>query len=88
LYVTVPAGEPDRFAWVRALSLAEIDELVERFEPASATIDFFRHGPDGWQLSDRDGIAGAHYRDHFSSGPVGEDRVVAATAVACLHLTK
>jgi glycosyltransferase involved in cell wall biosynthesis/SAM-dependent methyltransferase len=87
-YVTVPVGEPDRFAWVRALSPDEIDELVERFAPAEATIDYFRHSPDGWQVSDRDGIAGARYRDHFSSGPVGEDRVVAATAVACLHLTK
>ena len=51
-------------------------------------IDYFRHSPDGWQVSDRDGVAGARYRDHFSSGPVGEDRAVAARAVACLHLTK
>jgi glycosyltransferase involved in cell wall biosynthesis len=88
LYVTVPVGEPDRFAWVRALSPAEIDQLVERFAPAGAAIDYFRHSPDGWQVSDRDGVAGARYRDHFSSGPVGDDRAVAARAVACLHLTK
>jgi glycosyltransferase involved in cell wall biosynthesis/SAM-dependent methyltransferase len=88
LYVTVPVGEPDRFAWVRALSPAEIDEIVDRFEPAEVSIDFFRHSPDGWQVSDRESVAGARYRDHFSSGPVGEDRAVAARAVACLHLTK
>jgi SAM-dependent methyltransferase len=88
LYVTVPVGEPDRFAWVRALSPAEIDQLVERFDPAGLAIDYFRHSPDGWQVSDREGIAGARYRDHFSSGPVGEDRAVAARAVACVHLTK
>ena len=33
-------------------------------------------------------VADARYRDHFSSGPPGEDRVVAAEAVACLHLVK
>ena len=88
LYVTVPVGEPDRFAWVRALAPAEIDELVERFEPASTAIAYYRHSLDGWQLSDREGVAGARYRDHFSSGPVGEDRAVAARALACLHLTK
>lgn len=88
LYLTLPVGEPDRFAWVRALSTAEIDQIVEAFEPASATVDYFRHSAAGWQRSDRDGIAGARYRDHFSSGPVGEDRTVAAGAVACLHLTR
>jgi glycosyltransferase involved in cell wall biosynthesis/SAM-dependent methyltransferase len=88
LYVTVPVGEPDRFAWVRALSLAEVDQLVARFEPARASIDLYRHSRDGWQRSDREGVAGARYRDHLSSGPVGEDRAVAARAVACVHLTR
>jgi glycosyltransferase involved in cell wall biosynthesis/SAM-dependent methyltransferase len=88
LYVTVPVGEPDRFAWVRSLSVAEVDQIADAFEPAESAAAYYRHHPSGWQLSDRDGVAGARYRDHFTSGPVGDDRVVAAGAVACLHLVR
>ena len=39
-------------------------------------------------MAERDDVADARYRDHFSSGPVGADRAPAARAVACLHLVK
>ena len=88
LYITVPVGEPDRFEWVRALAPNEVDDIIESFAPSSMSLQFFRHGAEGWAPTDRDGVEGARYRDHFSSGPVGEGRVVAAEAVACLHLRK
>ncbi|MBA2347137.1 MAG: glycosyltransferase [Solirubrobacterales bacterium] len=87
LYLTVPAGEPDRFEWVRALSVDEIDEIVAAFAPSSVTVTYFRHVAHGWTRVDRDQVTGARYRDHFG-GERREDRVVAAEAVACLHLVK
>jgi hypothetical protein len=52
-------------------------------------MDFFRHdGRAGWRRAERDEIAEARYRDHLTSGPVGADGVVAAEAVACLHLQR
>ena len=88
LYVTVPVGEPDRFEWVRALSPDEIDEIIDAFGGSFTSVAYYRHGARGWANVDRSGVAGARYRDHFSSGPVGSQRVVAAEAVACLHLVK
>jgi glycosyltransferase involved in cell wall biosynthesis/SAM-dependent methyltransferase len=88
LYITVPAGRGERFKWVRSLTPDQIDGIVEAFAPASWTVDYFRYADGGWRRSDRDGIADAGYRDHFTSDGVGPDGVVAAEAVACLHLVK
>jgi glycosyltransferase involved in cell wall biosynthesis/SAM-dependent methyltransferase len=88
LYLTLPVGRPDRFSWVRALSLAEVDELVDAFAPAESTLRLYGYTADGWQVAERDDVADARYRDHFSSGPVGADRAPAARAVACIHLVK
>ena len=88
LYITVPVGQPDRFTWVRALSVEEVAQLVETFAPASASIAYYRHDASGWAPTVAQGVVDARYRDHFSSGPVGPDRTVAAEAVACVHLVK
>ena len=88
LYVTVPVGRGERFAWVRSLTPAQLDELVEAFAPESSSIDYFRYADGGWRRAGRDDVAEARYRDHFTSPGVGEDGVVAAEAVACLHLVR
>jgi SAM-dependent methyltransferase len=87
LYLTLPVGRGDRFDWVRSFTPEQLDELVEAFGASSVTTDFFRHdGRSGWRRAERDEIAEAQYRDHLTSGPVGPNRVVAAEAVACVHL--
>jgi SAM-dependent methyltransferase len=87
-YITVPAGSGERFAWVRTLTLGELDDLVQAFAPERHTVAFYRYDADGWQVSDREAVAHKTYRDHFTSGPPSPDRAVAARAVACLHLVK
>ncbi len=88
LYVTVPVGRGERFDWVRSLTLAQLDEIVEAFAPESSSIDYFRYADGGWRRAERDEVAGAGYRDHFTTPAVGADGVVAAEAVACLHLVR
>lgn len=83
--LTVPIGVPERFEWVRALSLDELDALVERFDPIDVDITYFRHG-GGWRRADRDSVGHARYRDHLS-GAEPRNRIVAAEAVACVALT-
>jgi SAM-dependent methyltransferase len=87
-YITVPVGRGERFEWVRSLTPAQVDEIAAAFEPETSEAEFFRYAGGAWQRSDRDGVAGAHYRDHFTSNGLGPDGVVAAEAVACLHLVK
>ena len=87
-YITVPVGAGERYDWVRSLTPAQLDEIVEAFGPATSAIDYFRYADGAWQRSDREAVAGARYRDHFTSEGVGPDGVVAAEAVACLHLVK
>jgi SAM-dependent methyltransferase len=89
LYLTVPVGRGERFEWVRSLTLDELDELIEAFGADERRDTFFRHdGARGWIRADRDDVADAKYRDHLTSGPPAADRVVAAEAVACVHLVK
>jgi SAM-dependent methyltransferase len=83
--LTVPVGVAERFDWVRSLSLDELDALVDRFDPVSVEVVYFRHD-DGWQPVDREGVSGARYRDHLS-GEAPRNGVVAAEAVACVALT-
>jgi SAM-dependent methyltransferase len=87
-YITVPTGRGERFDWVRSLTPEELDEIVAAFAPAESSIDYFRYADGEWRRSDREGVADAYYRDHFSSDGVGPDGVVAAEAVACLHLVR
>jgi SAM-dependent methyltransferase len=89
LYLTVPVGRGDRFDWVRSFTLDELDQLVQAFGPDNMRASFFRHdGEAGWRWAEREEVAEARYRDHLSSGPVEDDRVVAAEAVACVHLSR
>lgn len=83
--LTVPIGVPERFGWVRAFSLAELDALIERFDPVQVELAFFRHD-GGWRRVERDAVADARYRDHLG-GEQPRNRVVAAEAVACVALT-
>ena len=87
-YISVPTGRGERFDWVRSLTPEELDEIVAAFAPAESSVDYFRYVDGGWRRSDREGVADARYRDHFTSDGVGPDGVVAAEAVACLHLVR
>ena len=82
--ISVPVGVPERFDWVRALSLHELDELIDRFAPAEVDITFFRHD-GGWGRVSRESVADARYRDHLGGAPP-RGGVVAAEAVACVAL--
>ena len=55
------------------------------FGPAETRVTHYAYGASGWQLADAESAANAHYRDPFTQ-PVGEDRAVAARAVACVEL--
>ena len=83
--LTVPIGVGERFDWVRAFSLAELDALVARFDPVDVDVTFFRHD-GGWHCADRESVSDARYRDHLSGADL-RDGVVAAEAVACVALT-
>ena len=88
LYITVPVGRGERYAWVRSLTLDELSELAEAFPGEQESVTFFRHDPSGWRRAEADEVGDARYRDHFTTEEVGPDRVVAAEAVGCLHLVK
>jgi glycosyltransferase involved in cell wall biosynthesis/SAM-dependent methyltransferase len=88
LLLSVPYGHPDDFGWMRVFSAEELETLVAAFEPEEAMRTFFRYDKHGWQRSDAREAANERYRDHFSAGPVGPDRAVAARAVACVELRK
>jgi len=84
VFLTLPVGLPERFDWVRALSLAELDELIARFNPADVEVAFFRHA-GGWGRVARTAVEDSRYRDHLSAEEP-RDGVVAAEAVACVAL--
>ena len=73
---------------MRSLTTAQVDEIATAFDAETSEVEFFRYAGGAWRRSDRDGVADARYRDHFTSNGLGPDGVVAAEAVACLHLVK
>jgi glycosyltransferase involved in cell wall biosynthesis/SAM-dependent methyltransferase len=85
LFLTVPFGAPADFGWLRVFSAPELQRALEAFGPAEAHISHYAYDAAGWQLADAESAANAHYRNPFTQ-PVGEDRAVAARAVACVEL--
>ncbi|MDX6660122.1 MAG: hypothetical protein QOJ55_944, partial [Solirubrobacteraceae bacterium] len=85
LFLTVPFGVPEDFGWLRVFSAPELERALEAFGPAEARITHYAYDAAGWQLADAESAANAHYRNPFTQ-PVGEDRAVAARAVACVEL--
>jgi SAM-dependent methyltransferase len=85
LFLTVPFGAPEDLGWLRVFSAPELERALEAFGPAEARVDYFAYDAAGWQRADAESAAGARYRDPFTQ-PVGEDRAVAARAVACVEL--
>jgi hypothetical protein len=87
LLLTVPVGAPEDFGWLRVFSPQDLERTLEAFGPAEAHVVYYAYDAGGWQLADAAAAAEARYRDPFTQ-PVGEDRAVAARAVACVELRK
>ena len=92
MYLVTPSGTDfdgivttDPRKWLRVFSSAELDRLIEGFGPADVRTTFFAYDVGGWQPADVATAGAVRYRDPFSQ-PVGEDRAVAARAVACIEL--
>ena len=87
-YITVPVGDGERFAWVRSAHRRRARRGRRGLRAGGPQRHVLPLHGEGWQVGDREAVAEETYRDHFTSGPVGPDRAVAARAVACLRLTK
>ncbi len=85
LLLTVPCGASEDFGWLRVFSPPELERALHAFGPADARISYYAYDAGGWQVADAAAAAQARYRDPFTQ-PVGEDRAVAARAVACVEL--
>ena len=89
-YITVPVGRGERFEWVRSLTPAELDEIVEAFEPGDQSRSSYFRYADGAlaALGPRRASRTRATATTSRATGVGPDGVVAAEAVACLHLVK
>jgi SAM-dependent methyltransferase len=87
LLLTVPVGAPEDFGWLRVFSPRDLERALQAFGPADARVSYYAYDAGGWQIADEATAAEARYRDPFTQ-PVGEDRAVAARAVACVELRK
>jgi glycosyltransferase involved in cell wall biosynthesis/SAM-dependent methyltransferase len=85
LVLTVPFGAAEDFGWLRVFSAEDLDLALGAFGPAERRVTYFAYDAGGWQVADTAEAAGVRYRDPFTQ-PVGEDRAVAARAVACVEL--
>jgi SAM-dependent methyltransferase len=87
LLLTVPVGVPEDFGWLRVFAPQDLERALQAFGPAKARVSYYVYDAGGWQVADAAAAAEARYRDPFTQ-PVGEDRAVAARAVACVELRK
>lgn len=88
LLLTVPFGQPVRFAWLQQFDNAMLERLIAGFGGELRDLAFYRHFVDGWQVATAAACADAVYYDNHSGQPMTPDRAAAAQAVACLELSK
>lgn len=87
LLLTVPYGLREDFGWLRQFDRADLDHLIEIFEPSNGSEVVYQYGDLGWQLSDFDCAKDCRYLDP-TEHRIGPDGAVAARAVACVKLVK
>jgi SAM-dependent methyltransferase len=86
LLVTVPYGRPEDHGWCRQFDQAGVRRIAESFDDPGLSI--YRHSRRGWNASSLEGASGATYRDPRRHEVLLKDCAFAASAVACLRLTR
>jgi len=95
LLATVPFGRPLDLGTARVFDQAQVDEMVDAFDPKTAACCFFRYTDRGWQTALSEECTDCEYvpwvalppDQRPAAFPVQADGAAAARAVACLELT-
>jgi SAM-dependent methyltransferase len=89
LYITVPFGKFKNHGWLQVFDGAMVDRLISSTGCQLIAETIYRHGPTGWQLSNRQTSADAIYFDvHSKDADARSSNLAAAEAVVCLHLRR
>ena len=84
--ISVPCGKAAVRGWLQIFDGPMIDSIVDRFQPRSHTVTYFRYSEaGGWALSSREGIRDARFYDMHSDTP-WPGGPAAAEAIACVEL--
>jgi SAM-dependent methyltransferase len=86
LLVTVPYGRPEDHGWCRQFDEAGLRRIAEPFDETEVRV--YRHSRRGWNVSSPERASDATYRDPRRHEVLLEDCAFAASAVACLRLTR
>lgn len=86
LLVTVPYGRAEDHGWCRQFDEPGLGRIAEPFEDPEIRI--YKHSRRGWNPSSLRGASEATYRDPRRHEVLLKDCAFAASAVACLRLTR
>lgn len=84
--ITVPFGRRGVHGWYQVFDLELVMKVVEAFQPAEHTIEYFGYSPEGWRRVEAAEIADAEFFDIHEGKPFGPDFAAGARGVACLRL--
>jgi SAM-dependent methyltransferase len=86
LLVTVPFGRPEDHGWCRQFDEPGVRRMAQPFDNPQLRI--YKHSRRGWNRSTTSKASGATYRDPRRHELLLNDCAFAASAVACLCLTR
>lgn len=86
LLVTVPYGRPEDHGWCRQFDEAGVRGIARPFDDPEIRI--YQHSRRGWNRSSLQKASGATYRDPRRHELLLKECAFAASAVACLSLTR
>jgi SAM-dependent methyltransferase len=88
LLVTVPYGRPEDHGWCRQFDEAGVWRIARAFGDQEPAIRIYAHSRRGWNISTPKRAGGATYRDPRRHELLLSDCAFAASAVACLSMSR
>ncbi len=88
VFVSVPYGIKEEAGWYRQLDQEDVESIVDVFSPTDTTVNVFKYGNDGWQISSLSDAERCQYHDVTRHQSPASDRAAAARAIACIRMVK
>lgn len=88
LLLTVPYGKYQNLGWLQQFDRALLAEAVEAFGGRVEASVYYRHTPEGWQVSDPDTCVDSRFLYVQGGASATSTVATAASAVACLELVR
>lgn len=88
LFLTFPFGKPANYAWFQVFGEMHVNQIIDRFEPSTSTVEYYKYANSGWHQSTSEQCKDAEVYDATSNQAYTHDFLAFSRSVCCMTLQK